>query len=97
MSSLSRPKLPLSVALPLFVAVAMFLIALLGAALFVLVPQFGLVGAASSLVLAQTATALVLGQRLAEVLEVRLLRLMMPSREDLVLLRDALAKALDRA
>lgn len=66
-------------------------------ALFVLVPQFGLVGAATSLVLAQTATALVLGQRLAEVMQVKLLRLMLPSRDDLVLLRDAFAKALDRA
>jgi hypothetical protein len=51
-------------------------------ALFLLVPQFGLIGAATSLVIAQAATALVLGQRLAEVMQVRLLSLMIPSRED---------------
>lgn len=71
-------------------------LAVVAPALFLLVPQYGLAGAAASLVLAQAATALVLGQRLAEVMQLRLGRLMIPGREDVALLRDAFAKAIDR-
>jgi O-antigen/teichoic acid export membrane protein len=72
-------------------------LAVVAPALFFLVPHYGLIGAAASLVIAQAATAVVLGQRLADVLHVRLLRLMIPNREDLSLLRDAFARAIDRA
>jgi O-antigen/teichoic acid export membrane protein len=69
----------------------------IGPALFVLVPGFGLLGAAAASVLAQAASAVVLGLRLGRELELRPLQLMVPTREDVALLRGYLDRALNRA
>jgi len=66
-------------------------------ALFVLVPAYGLFGAAAATVLAQAASAVVLGARLGRELELRPLRLMVPTRDDVALLRGYLDRALNRA
>ena len=65
-------------------------------ALFLLVPDYGLYGAAIATVLAQLVSAVTLGVRLGRELDVNPLRLMHPSRDDLALLRDAFDRAIDR-
>ncbi len=65
-------------------------------ALFLLVPRYGLLGAAAATVIAQIVSALVLGARLGRELDVHPLRLMIPTREDVALLRSYAARALGR-
>ncbi len=72
-------------------------LAVIALALFVLVPPYGLVGAALASVIAQCVSATVLGFTLARELDVHPLRLMRPTAEDAAKLRAALAKVLGRA
>lgn len=65
-------------------------------ALFVLVPRLGLIGAAASLVLAQTVTAILLARRLGREFGINPLRAALPTREDAALVRALLAKGLGR-
>ena len=64
--------------------------------LLVLVPAFGLAGAAASLVLAQSVTAVLLARRLGRELDIHPLRMMIPDAEDARLLREAIARGLRR-
>ena len=71
-------------------------LAVIALALLVLVPRFGLVGAAIANVIAQCVSAAVLGFTLAHELDVHPVRLMRPTASDLANLRAALAKVLGR-
>lgn len=64
--------------------------------LLVLVPAFGLAGAAASLVIAQGVTAVLLARRLGRELDMHPLRMMVPNAEDVRLLRAAIARGLGR-
>jgi O-antigen/teichoic acid export membrane protein len=65
-------------------------------ALFVLVPAYGLMGAAASLVIAQTVTAVLLARRVGREFSINPLRAMLPMAEDAALLRALLARGLRR-
>jgi O-antigen/teichoic acid export membrane protein len=64
--------------------------------LVLLVPRFGLLGAAASLVIAQTVTAVLLARRLGREFDIHPLRVMLPTAEDAALLRGLLARGLRR-
>jgi len=71
-------------------------LAVVAPALFALVPSFGLAGAAASLVLAQSVTAVLLARRLGRELDIHPWRVMLPTAEDVALLRAALLRSLHR-
>lgn len=64
--------------------------------LVLMVPRFGLLGAAASLVIAQTVTAVLLARRLGREFDIHPLRAMLPTAEDAALLRGLLARGLRR-
>jgi O-antigen/teichoic acid export membrane protein len=71
-------------------------LAVVAPALFVLVPAYGLMGAAASLVIAQTVTAVLLARRVGREFSINPLRAMLPTVEDAALLRALLARGLRR-
>ncbi|MBM3525256.1 MAG: hypothetical protein FJX57_20100 [Alphaproteobacteria bacterium] len=71
-------------------------LAFVAPALFLLVPRYGLYGAAASLVLAQIVSAVVLGQRLGRVLDVHPLQLLQPTAGDLDLIRQVVKRVTGR-
>jgi O-antigen/teichoic acid export membrane protein len=71
-------------------------LAVVAPALFGLVPSFGLAGAAASLVLAQSVTAVLLARRLGREFDIHPWRMMLPTAEDVALLRAALQRSLRR-
>jgi hypothetical protein len=60
------------------------------------VPGYGLMGAAASLVIAQTVTAVLLARRVGREFAINPLRAMLPTAEDAALLRALLARGLRR-